>query len=530
MADRTFYVTTPIYYVNDAPHIGHGYTTTMGDVLTRWHRQRGESVFYLTGVDEHGQKVLRKAEANGVDPQEWVDGLVEREWKPMLKTIDVANDDFIRTTEHRHEVGTQAFWERLRDREAVYKGEFSGYYSVSSEEFVGDDDVVDGEGDDEGFKVSALDGSRVEHMTESNYFFRLSDYQQQLLDFYEANPDFIAPASARNEVVSFVSRGLTDLSISRSTFDWGIRVPWDDDHIFYVWIEALLNYVTAVGYGSDDDRFERMWPADVHIVGKDIVRFHAIIWPAMLMAAGLPVPHRVFAHGWILVGGQKMSKSKANGIHPNQIVETFGSDAYRYYFSRALTFGNDGSISWEDLGARYHAELANGLGNLASRVAAMIGKYFGGELPAAGAATPAEDAIVQLVATATADADAAIDAIAPQDAVAAVWRIVDALNGYVTEQQPWQVAKDESQRERLGTILATTAEGLRALAVLLHPVMPKATVVLWESLGAVDTIGQLTDQRIADAPRWGQLPAGTSITKSAALFPRIDLDVAEPGA
>ncbi|MDF1706356.1 MAG: methionine--tRNA ligase [Aeromicrobium sp.] len=529
MADRTFYVTTPIFYVNDAPHIGHGYTQTMGDVLTRWHRQRGERVWYLTGVDEHGQKVLRKADENGVAPQDWVDGLVEREWKPMLETIDLANDDFIRTSEERHETGVQAFWQKLNDNGAVYQGEFSGWYSVGSEEFVGDDDVADGEGDDEGHQVSKLDGSRVEHMTESNYFFRLSEYQQQLLDFYDANPDFIQPASARNEVVSFVSRGLTDLSISRSTFDWGIPVPWDSDHIFYVWIEALLNYVTAAGYGSTDpadaQRFEDLWPADVHIVGKDIVRFHAIIWPAMLMAAGLPMPRRVFAHGWILVGGQKMSKSKANGIHPTQIVDTFGSDAYRYYFSRALTFGNDGSISWEDIGARYHAELANGLGNLASRAAAMVGKYFDGQLPPAGEHGEAERAIVDLVASATAEADAAIEAIAPHDAVAAIWRIVDGLNGYVTEQQPWQVAKDDAQRERLGTILNTTVEGLRALAVLLHPVMPKATVILWDSVGGA-TIGDLADQRVADVPRWGQVPPGTPIVKTAALFPRIDLDEA----
>ncbi len=522
MPEPTFYVTTPIFYVNDAPHIGHGYTTTMGDVLTRWHRQRGENVWYLTGVDEHGQKVLRKADANGVAPQDWVDGLVEREWKPMLETIDAANDDFIRTSEERHRIGTQAFWQRLFDNGAVYQGEFSGWYSVGSEEFVGDDDVVDGTGEDEGHKISALDGSRLEYVTEANYYFRLSDYRDKLLEFYEANPDFVSPASARNEVVSFVTRGLNDLSISRSTFDWGIPVPWDSDHIFYVWVEALLNYVTAVGYGSDDPaRFEDLWPADVHIVGKDIVRFHAIIWPAMLMAAGLPTPKRVFAHGWILVGGQKMSKSKANGIHPTQIVDTFGSDAYRYYFSRALTFGNDGSISWEDLGARYHAELANGLGNLASRAAAMVGKYFDGALPATGEITPAEQAIIDLVATATADAETAIDELAPQDAVAAIWRIVDALNGYVTEQQPWQVAKDEAQRERLGTILNTTVEGLRALAVLLHPVMPKATRVLWESVGG-EVIGDLADQRVADVPRWGQVPAGTTITKTAPLFPRVE--------
>lgn len=524
----TFYVTTPIYYVNDAPHIGHGYTTVIGDIISRWHRQRGERVWFLTGTDEHGQKVLRTAQKNGKAPQEWVDGLVEREWLPLLQTIDAANDDFIRTTEERHLVGAQEFWQGLYDRGAVYKGEFSGYYSVGSEEWVGDDDVTDGEGDDAGHKVSTLDGSRVEYITEENYFFRLGDYQQKLLDFYEANPDFIAPASARNEIVAFVQRGLRDLSISRSTFDWGIGVPWDDKHVFYVWVEALLNYLTAIGYGTDDERFTAIWPADLHLVGKDIARFHAVIWPAMLMAADLPVPHRVFAHGWLLVGGEKMSKSKLNGIRPDELVNVFGSDAFRYYFARALTFGSDGSISYEDLGARYHAELANGFGNLTSRVAAMIGKYFDGALPALGAQGDAEQAVQRIVADAVAQADLAIERVAPQDALNELWKIVDALNGYLTEQEPWQVARlvgegDGSHAARLGTILATAAEGLRVLAVVLNPVMPKACAALWGSLGAQATLGPLASQRIDDVARWGQLAAGTTVTKLPSLFPRLEL-------
>ena len=520
--DDVFYLTTPIYYVNDAPHIGHGYTTVMGDILTRWHRQRGERVWYLTGTDEHGQKVLRKAEQNGVSPLQWVDDLVAKEWQPLLQTLDIANDDFIRTTEERHVTGTKAFWQALYDNDAVYKGEFSGWYSVGAEEFVADDDVLDGEGEDEGHKVSALDGSRLEHVTEENYFFRLSDYQDRLLALYEDRPEFIQPESSRNEIIAFVKRGLNDLSISRSTFDWGIQIPWDPSHVFYVWIEALLNYATAIGYGTDDDRFAEIWPADVHLVGKDIARFHAVIWPAMQMAAGIEVSQRVFAHGWLLVGGQKMSKSKANGIRPSEIVDVFGSDAYRYYFARALTFGRDGSISWEDIHARYTAELANGLGNLASRTAAMIGKYFDGRLPAAGAPTEAEQAIADLVADAASRADDAIEAIAPHEAVAAVWEIVEALNGYLAEQQPWQVAKQDL--DRTGTILATAAEGLRALSVLLAPVMPRATAALWDSLGADDAIGPLADQRIADVGAWGQLPAGTPVTKGAVLFPRIEVE------
>ncbi len=523
MSDSTFYLTTPIFYVNDAPHIGHGYTTAISDIITRWHRQRGESVWFLTGVDEHGQKVMRKAQANDTDPQAWTDRLVAEEWLPMLETIGVANDDFIRTTEDRHKTGSQAFWQKLHDRGVVYKGEFSGWYSVGSEEFVADEYVNDGEGDDEGHKISALDGSRLEHLTEENYFFPLSKYADELLALYEERPEFVQPESARNEVIQFVRSGLKDLSISRSTFDWGIPIPWDQEHVMYVWVEALLNYITAAGYGVDEDRFNALWPA-VHVVGKDIVRFHAVIWPAMLMAAGLPVPRRVFAHGWLLVGGEKMSKSKANGIHPTEIVDTFGSDAYRYYFARALTFGQDGSISWEDIGARYHAELANGFGNLASRLAAMVNKYFDGALPAAGEHTEAETAIVDLVAEAVAEADRAMGELAPQDAMSSLWRIVDALNGYITEQEPWAVAKDESQRERLATILNTVAEGIRVLAVTLHPVMPKATGLLWESLGVTGSLGEVGAQRIDEVARWGQIPVGATITKAPSLFPRLDLD------
>ncbi len=519
---RTFYVTTPIYYVNDAPHIGHGYTTVIGDIITRWHRQRGEDVWYLTGLDEHGLKVLRKAEANGKTPKEWTDHLVATEWLPVLTTIDAANDDFIRTSEARHESGAQKFWQELHDKGAVYKGEFSGWYSVGSEEFVDEADVRDGEGDDAGHKVSAHDGSRLEHITEENYFFPLSQFQQALLDLYESNPDFVQPASARNEVVAFVKRGLKDLSISRSTFDWGVQVPWDTKHVMYVWIEALLNYMTAAGYGQDDEKFARLWPANIHLVGKDIVRFHAIIWPAMLMAAGLPLPGQVFAHGWLLVGGEKMSKSKLNGIRPDELVNAFGSDAYRYYFARAITFGQDGSISWEDIHARYHAELANGFGNLASRVASMIGSYFDGSLPAAGDLGPAEQRVVETVAGAVAEADAAIEAVAPQDALAAIWRIVDELNGYLTEQEPWKVAKDETQRDRLGTILNTAAEGLRVLAVVLNPVMPKSSAALWDALGAETALGALADQRIDAVAAWDQLPVGTTVTKPPSLFPRIE--------
>ena len=534
-ATPTFYLTTPIYYVNDAPHIGHAYTTVAADVITRWHRQRQEPVWFLTGTDEHGQKVMRTAEANGVSPQEWADRLVETAWKPVLKTLDVRNDDFIRTTQERHATRVQTFIQNLYDKGEIYAGSYEGPYCVGCEEYKLPGDLMDGTGELEGHKVCAIHGIPVEMLSEENYFFRMSAYTQRLLDFYEANPTFVQPPSARNEVIAFVKQGLVDLSISRNTFNWGIPIPWDPSHVLYVWFDALLNYATAVGLGSDEpadkELFARTWPPNVHLVGKDILRFHAVIWPAMLMAAGLPLPGQVFAHGWLLVGGEKMSKSKLTGIAPSLIIDTFGSDAFRFYFLRAFVFGQDGSFSWEDLHARYTAELANGFGNLASRVAAMIGKYFGGTLPDAGPLTPAEEHVAAVAARAVVDAEAAIDRLALNEAIAAIWTLVETTNGYLTEQEPWKVAKDPAEVDatgasvpggRLATILVTAAEALRALAVLLAPVTPRAADALWESLGAEPALGPLASQPVADAGRFGQLPAGTVVTKGASLFPRIE--------
>ncbi|MGG7465557.1 methionine--tRNA ligase [Plantibacter sp. YIM 135347] len=522
MADGTsFYITTPIFYVNDAPHIGHAYTEVAADVLARWHRQAGDPTWFLTGTDEHGQKILRTATANGVTPKAWADKLVTESWYPLLDTIDISNDDFIRTTEERHEKNVQLFLQRLYDAGFIYTGEFEGYYCVGCEEYKQESDLVQGAGEYAGQLVCAIHSKPVELLKESNYFFRMSDFAERLLALYEERPDFVQPESARNEVIQFVRQGLKDLSISRSTFDWGIKVPWDDTHVVYVWFDALLNYITAAGYGSDDEAFAKRWPA-TQIVGKDILRFHAVIWPAMLMAAGLEVPKRVFGHGWLLVGGEKMSKSKLTGIAPNEITDTFGSDAFRYYFMRAIAFGQDGSFSWEDLSARYQAELANGFGNLASRVVAMITRYFEGVVPPAGPSLEADIAIQETVAKAAADADAAIERLAIQDALTAIWRIVDELNGYITVQEPWVLAKDEAQRERLGTVLYTAADGLRSLAVLLSPFMPKATETLWIALGGPDALGPLAAQSVRNAGEWGQLPAGTTVNGLEALFPRIE--------
>jgi methionyl-tRNA synthetase len=520
---RSFYITTPIYYPSDVPHIGHGYTTVAVDTLARWHRQAGDDTWMLTGTDEHGQKMMRAAAANGVTPQEWVDKLVGESWFPLLTTLDVANDDFIRTTQERHEERVKKFVQAIYDRGYIYAGEYEALYCVGCEEFKPESEIVDGTGPFEGLKVCAIHSKPLELLQEKNYFFKLSEFQDRLLELYSSS-DFIRPESARNEVVSFVKQGLKDLSISRSAFDWGITVPWDESHVIYVWVDALLNYATAVGYGNDPEEFARRWPA-YHVVGKDILRFHAVIWPAMLMAAGVDVPRGVFAHGWLLVGGEKMSKSKLTGIAPTEITDVFGSDAYRFYFLSAIAFGQDGSFSWEDLSARYQAELANGFGNLASRTTAMIERYFEGVVPPPGEYAEADLRVQTTVADAAAAADAAIERFRIDEAITSIWTIVDALNLYITENEPWALAKDDAQRGRLGTVLYTAAEGLRALAVLLSPVMPVSTEKLWIALGAAESLGRLQDQPIREAGAWGGLKPGTSVNGLAPLFPRVEQSV-----
>lgn len=519
---KSFYVTTPIFYVNDAPHIGHAYTEVASDVLARWHRARQEKSFLLTGTDEHGEKVLRTALGNHTDPKSWTDKLVTESWLPLLETIDIDNQDFIRTTEPRHEIAVQKFLQKLYDTGFIYQGSFVGNYCVGCEEYKNESDLIDGTGEFSGVSVCAIHSKPVEQLNETNYFFKLSEFQQRLLDLYESNPTFVQPESARNEVISFVRSGLSDLSISRSKerFDWGIDIPWDNDHITYVWFDALLNYITAIGYGSDDQKLASLWPADVQVVGKDILRFHAVIWPAMLMAAELEPPKQVFGHGWLLVGGEKMSKSKLTGIAPTQITDAFGSDAFRYYFMKAIGFGSDGSFSWEDLSARYNSELANGFGNLASRTIAMTNRYFQGEIQEPKNYTEA-DLQIQNVAKAAVDgANSAIDKIAIHEAISKIWTLVDELNGYITTQEPWVLAKDESNRERLGTVLYTASEGLRVLAVLLNPVMPKAAQKLWSALAS--DLGSLETQNLNDAGSWGQLKPGQMMQELEALFPRVE--------
>jgi methionyl-tRNA synthetase len=505
----TFYVTTPIFYVNDVPHIGHAYTAVACDVIARYHRLRGEKVHFLTGTDEHGQKVAQAAEEKGLDPKSWTDRVVPQ-WRDVWKRLGISYDDFIRTTEPRHEGPVQEFVQRLYDRGEIYPGTYEGPYCVSCEEFKVEGELVDGN--------CPIHGRPVEWLTEDNYFFRLSSYRDDLLRLYEAQPEFVRPAERRNEVISFVKGGLQDLSLSRISFEWGVPVPWDPKHVIYVWIDALQNYITAAGFGTDQERFGSIWPADVHVVGKDILRFHAVIWPAMLMAAGLTLPRTVFAHGWLLVGGEKMSKTKLTGIHPRELLDTFGVDGYRYYFLREVSFGQDGSFSWESMMARFNADLANGLGNLASRVLAMIDSYFGGAIPQ----PTSREAPRRLggPAAGLAEAfDAHVLSLELTEAVAALDGFVREANRYLVEAAPWQLAKDPGRRQDLADSLYEAAEALRVIAVFASPVMPEAASRLWEQLGVPDPLG---DQRVPDAARWGLTEPGTRIRRGDALFPRLE--------
>ena len=521
---KKFSATTPIYYVNAKPHLGHAYTTIISDAVCRWHKLCGEEVHLLTGTDEHGLKIQQFADAEGVSPKQFVDKiapLFADAWDRL--NIDVS--DFIRTTEPRHMERVQRFLQGLKDTGHIYEGKYEGPYCVGCEEFKLPGDLLPGATEDE--KLCPIHSRPVELVSETNWFFRLSAFVEPLLEHYRKNPDACEPASARNEVVSFLEGGVSDLSISRSSFSWGIPVPWDIKQVVYVWFDALLNYATAVGLGDEvgtpgAKEFAEKWPADVHLVGKDILRFHAVIWPAMLMAAGLPVPRKVFAHGWLLVGGEKMSKSKLTGIAPADITDFFGVDAFRYYFLRAIPFGTDGSFSWEDMVARYTSELANDFGNLASRAIAMIEKYCDGKIPSIAQ----EPALASAAAAAVHAADEKITALDFQGGILAILEFCKSVNGYVTEKAPWVLAKDPANKSELDRVLYATCESLRILAVLFHPVMPETSQKLWRALGAT-TLGELSTQRIDDVARWGQLPAGAQTSRGEVLFPRLPDNASE---
>jgi len=511
MGRDVFYITTPIYYPNADPHIGHGYTSVAADFLARYHRLRGEEVLFLTGTDEHGLNIQRRAEAAGIDPQAWVDEMAPR-WKEVWAGLDIAYDDFIRTTEARHEKAVQRLLTAVHEngRDDIYLGTYEGLYCVSCEAYYSEDELVDG--------MCPIHGRPVERMVEENYFFRLSAYADRLLEHYETHPKAVQPETRRNEVLSLIRGGLQDFSISRTNFRWGIPLPWDPNHVCYVWFDALTNYITAAGYGTDEGRFARVWPANVHLIGKDILRFHAVYWPAMLMAGDVEPPDQVWAHGFLTVGGQKMSKTNATGIHPFELTEHFGVDSYRYYFMREIQFGQDGSFSWESMVDRHNADLANGLGNLASRILAMLGSSFDGIVPEPGA-EGVEDGLPALIADVARRYDEHMSELALSQALAAVWEVVGRANGYLVERQPWNVAKDDARRGELAGILYASAETLRILAIMIGPIMPAAAQRLWGQLGIEQP---LDAQRLPSAVGWGGLRPGTTTAKGDALFPRLD--------
>jgi methionyl-tRNA synthetase len=508
---KVFYLTTPIYYPNDVPHIGHAYTTVAADVLARYHRLRGREVFFLTGTDEHGLNLQRVAKAAGVEPKQFVDDMAPR-WREVWERLDISNDDYIRTTEPRHEAAVSTLLTAVHEngRDDIYLGTYEGLYCVSCELYYAEDDLVDGN--------CPIHGRPVELMREENYFFRLSAYQDRLLEHYEQHPEAVQPDFRRNEVLSLIKGGLQDFSISRTSFDWGIPLPWDPRHVCYVWFDALTNYITAAGYGSDEARFASTWPADIHFIGKDILRQHAVYWPAMLMAGGLEPPKQVWAHGYLLVGGEKMSKTKLTGIHPFELIDHFGVDAYRYHFVREVQFGQDGSFSWESMLDRYNADLANGLGNLASRVLAMLASYFDGKVP--DGSDPAHAGRLPEVARdVAARCDAAMEEVAPTAAVAVIWDLVGEANRYLVDRAPWAIAGDSARREELGAILYAATEALRILSILISPVMPGAANRLWSQLGVPTNLG---DERLPEAVTWGRLAVGTPTSKGDPLFPRLE--------
>jgi methionyl-tRNA synthetase len=502
---RPFYVTTPIYYPNDVPHIGHAYTTVAGDVLTRWRRLWGDDVFLLTGVDEHGLNIVRAAETQGLSPQEFVDQ-TSPTFRETWKQLDIANDDFIRTTEPRHREAVQQFMQAVYDNGFIELGLYEGLYCYRCELYYTEDELVDG--------LCPIHGIPVEQVREENYFFKLSEFEDRLLAYYTEHPEAVQPESRRNEVLGLIRQGLRDFSMSRTSISWGIPLPWDPKHVAYVWFDALFNYCTAVGYGQDRARFDHYWPADYHLIGKDILRQHAVYWPAMLMAAGEAPPKCVFAHGWLLVGGEKMSKSKLNQIAPADLVAEFGVDGFRYHFVVDQRFGPDGDFSYENMLTRYNSDLANNFGNLANRVLNMAVNYLGGVVPDARADGPLGDA----AAAAFDRLQAAMEKLDFSGGFGAVWELIRAANAYIEDRQPWALHK-AGDAMATAEVLGDCLEALRIVALLTSPVIPNAAAELWRRLGLP---GRPDDARLPDAARWGGLPAGSQLEKGAPLFPRLE--------